>query len=427
MVRVIFLIYILIAFVSCTSSGPALFGKQSLHEQYGKKLVNAGLQETTIGNLWFTTADNALVQPLQITVPFKQTGYFSADQPRAIGLQFSANRGAKLIFRLDKNPSNGFVLFTELWRVKQNGSPVLLTALDTTNREFSYDVDDADTYILRLQPELLKSGDYTLSISVAPSLAFPVPGKAARVGSVWGDARDGGARNHEGIDIFAPKRTPVIAIADGVINRVEETRIGGKVVWLRPKDKNLNLYYAHLDEQLVSSGQNVRLGDTLGLVGNTGNAKTTPPHLHFGIYGFGGAINPLPFVNPVTQQAPEINAGRLKIRAYAKTSKEVTVSNKIVQKHTPAFITDLSSQFATVQLPDGSIQKLQTVSLQQIDNQIVNANIKDSLSLLESPDIYAPTKKILPAKTVLQIMGSYNGYSFIKTGDEFGWIKSNSL
>ena len=47
---------------------------------------------------------------------------------------------------------------------------------------------------------------------------------------------------------------------------------------------------------MVSGGNRVRVGDTLGFVGNTGNAKTTPPHLHFGIYTRGGAIDPLPFV-----------------------------------------------------------------------------------------------------------------------------------
>lgn len=58
---------------------------------------------------------------------------------------------------------------------------------------------------------------------------------------------------------------------------------GGKVVWMRDEARGMSLYYAHLDSQHVAAGAYVRPGDTLGFVGKTGNARTTPPHLHFGI------------------------------------------------------------------------------------------------------------------------------------------------
>jgi murein DD-endopeptidase MepM/ murein hydrolase activator NlpD len=258
MVKISIIIFSLLFFVSCTTSGPAIFGKQSLHEQYGKKLSNAGLKETALGRSWFTEAEKALSQPLSVTLPFKQRGYFAPDKPRAIGLAFTAKRGSKLVFSLVQNPVNGFVIYGELWRRATNGDYKLLSSLDTAQSGFSYVAEDVSTLILRLQPELLGSGEYTLSIAVEPSLGFPVSGKSARVGSVWGDRRDAGARSHEGIDIFAPKRTPVVASANGTVNRVEETAIGGKVVWLKPDGQPLNLYYAHLDEQLVTAGQNVK-------------------------------------------------------------------------------------------------------------------------------------------------------------------------
>jgi murein DD-endopeptidase MepM/ murein hydrolase activator NlpD len=68
-----------------------------------------------------------------------------------------------------------------------------------------------------------------------------------------------------------------IAAANGRISSVTENNLGGKVMFMRPAGKDFTLYYAHLDEQLVSEGQDVRTGDTIGLVGNTGNARTTPP------------------------------------------------------------------------------------------------------------------------------------------------------
>ena len=142
---------------------------------------------------------------------------------------------------------------------------------------FSYLADDDGQHLLRVQPELLRTGRYTLRIQREPSLAFPVHGKNdVAVGSFWGVDRDAGARRHEGIDIFAKRGTPVVAAAAGLITRVNETPRGGKVVWLADTEHGQHMYYAHLDQQLVQPGQTVQTGDTLGLVGNTGNARTTP-------------------------------------------------------------------------------------------------------------------------------------------------------
>jgi hypothetical protein len=135
--------------------------------------------------------------------------------------------------------------------------------------------------------------------SVLPSadeLVFPVSGARSNIGSFFGDSRSGGKRKHEGIDIFAKKSTPVVAVCDGYITAVENGGLGGKSVWLRSNDGDWSAYYAHLDVQKVVAGQYVQQGDILGTVGNTGNAKYTPSHLHFCIYTYTGAINPLPIV-----------------------------------------------------------------------------------------------------------------------------------
>jgi murein DD-endopeptidase MepM/ murein hydrolase activator NlpD len=132
--------------------------------------------------------------------------------------------------------------------------------------------------------------------AVSKTLAYPVAGKRSMVGSFWGASRGGGVRKHKGIDIFASKGTPVVALADGRITLKETTKVGGKVLWLKPTRHNWEAYYAHLDKQLVKEGQYVRKGQVIGTVGNTGNAKHTPSHLHFGIYTDNGPINPLPYV-----------------------------------------------------------------------------------------------------------------------------------
>jgi murein DD-endopeptidase MepM/ murein hydrolase activator NlpD len=99
------------------------------------------------------------------------------------------------------------------------------------------------------------------------------------------------------VDIFAPRDTPVLAAAPGIVSSVATTRRGGHVVWIWDGARRQSHYYAHLARQAVGPGERVQAGDVIGYVGNTGNARTTPPHLHFGIYAAGdGPIDPLPFV-----------------------------------------------------------------------------------------------------------------------------------
>jgi len=139
-------------------------------------------------------------------------------------------------------------------------------------------------------------------------LGFPVEGRGmGSIQSVFGAERDGGRREHHGVDIFAPRGTPVLAATDGRVRRVRETPMGGKVVWVREPVHEASLYYAHLDSQHVSNGQMVERGDTVGFVGNTGNARTTPPHLHFGLYRR-GPIDPWPFLDPPRTELPELTA-----------------------------------------------------------------------------------------------------------------------
>ena len=130
-----------------------------------------------------------------------------------------------------------------------------------------------------------------------PSLAFPVDVTPARAPqSTFGVPRDAGRRRHEGIDLFAPRGTAVVAVASGVA-RPATNRLGGNVVWLHAPASGRTYYYAHLDHWAIGPVALVRAGDVLGYVGNTGNAARTAPHLHFGIYER-GAIDPWPFVQP---------------------------------------------------------------------------------------------------------------------------------
>lgn len=140
----------------------------------------------------------------------------------------------------------------------------------------------------------------------------PVPGgHCPVVGAVagrdfsndWGYPRPGG-RTHQGNDIFANRGTPVVAITDGVVIRMNtlegQNRLGGLTVTYRTGDGS-EWYNAHLDEIQpgLTIGSRVAAGEQIGTVGNTGNARTTPPHLHIGRRVSGGWVNPYPTIAPL--------------------------------------------------------------------------------------------------------------------------------
>lgn len=134
------------------------------------------------------------------------------------------------------------------------------------------------------------------------AIRIPVVGVAARdLDDSWHAPRDGGAREHKGIDIFAPKGREVVAVADGVISYIGDQRLGGHCVWLTT-DNGASFYYAHLDRWApgLYEGMEVQSGDLLGFVGNTGNAAHTPSHLHFGINQNDQMVNPYPILARAT-------------------------------------------------------------------------------------------------------------------------------
>lgn len=132
-----------------------------------------------------------------------------------------------------------------------------------------------------------------------PPDALPVPVEgvpASRVADTWGAPR-GRDRRHQGVDIFAPRGTVVRSTTRGVVVSVREGGLGGRQVWVLGPARQRH-YYAHLDTwaEGLAAGDVVWPGDALGGVGNSGNARGTPTHLHYGVYGDTGALDPLPLL-----------------------------------------------------------------------------------------------------------------------------------
>ncbi len=138
----------------------------------------------------------------------------------------------------------------------------------------------------------------------APS-RIPIP--VARVqkhdiADTWGGARSEG-RKHEGVDIFAPTGTPIYASSDGMIVKIGWNRLGGKTVTIwGPGDRRY--YYAHLSRYAkITEQQIITRGTLIGFVGTTGNARSTPAHLHFGVYDQNwNAINPFSMLEEHSRQ-----------------------------------------------------------------------------------------------------------------------------
>lgn len=131
------------------------------------------------------------------------------------------------------------------------------------------------------------------SVQVGNFICPITPGRTSFIDS-WGFPRSGG-RRHKGVDMFAVRGEPLYAVQAGVAS-ASSNSLGGISVHLRA-DTGHTYYYAHLDSRAFSGSVRVAQGEVIGYVGNTGNARTTSPHLHFEIRPGGGSpVNPYPTV-----------------------------------------------------------------------------------------------------------------------------------
>lgn len=431
---VVFFVSLLAVLFSCKSGSINPFKAASPHEQYQRKLIASGLDKTGMGIAWIQAATQGLVSPLRVKVPYQELGYFAADHTPVTAYRFSLQEGQRLSISLDKKPAEQFMVYMDLWLQEPGKQPKLLSSADTLGNPVTVDIEDSGEYVLRLQPELLRSGSYTLKIMAGPSLEYPVGSlKRDHMQSFFGAGRDNNQRKHEGIDFMAARSTPVVAIARGTVVRVNENNLGGKVVWMRPAGKNYMLYYAHLDQQIAVEGQQVNFGDTLGLIGNTGNAKTTVPHLHFGIYGPSGAVDPFPFVNPkiITPSKPTVDLDvlgasmRLRKPASLLAGSDVSAAGASLKTSTVMQIDGASGSLYRVRLPDGSKGFISGAALSPVTKPLRKMRLaSNQLQVFERADSLGAVKTWLTAGSMAEVLGVFDDYQLINSGEITGWIKN---
>jgi murein DD-endopeptidase MepM/ murein hydrolase activator NlpD len=161
------------------------------------------------------------------------------------------------------------------------------------------------------QPSVSAPASATLSspVPAIPSpagLIVPVQGMGVSQLSDTYTATRSEGRTHEAIDIMAPRGTPVLAVTDGTVEKLFESKQGGLTLYQFEPSGKLAYYYAHLDRYAagVVEGKSLRQGEVIGYVGSTGNASPEGPHLHFAVFVLGPerqwwkgtAINPYPLL-----------------------------------------------------------------------------------------------------------------------------------
>ena len=164
------------------------------------------------------------------------------------------------------------------------------------------------------------------------------------------------------MDIFAARHTAVLAPSNASVTRVGEGEVGGRYVWLYDSKRSMYLYFAHLETREVERGDQISAGEQIGTVGNTGNARYTPPHLHFGIYR-NGPIDPFNFIAE-TDTVPEKITGDTQllgkivraIRPSVLRSSPTTAGmfTDTLQTDSMMTVTALTGDLCRVQLLDGS-------------------------------------------------------------------------
>ena len=415
-----------------------LFDHRTPRERYEASLAAAGLDHTALARDWTDAAERALRAAPVVTSPHIEEGYLPPGEPAALALRITARRGQEVVFESELVGDSTSLLFLEAWRVESDSAVRFhrVAAADSGARSLRFEPRDDADYVLRVQPELLRGGRVRVSLRIGPTLAFPIlDGNERAVRSTFGVPRDGGAREHHGIDIFAPRGTVAVAAAKARVARVENTPRGGNVVWLRD-ERGYSLYYAHLDRQHVNEGDEVQRGDTIGFVGNTGNAITTPPHLHFGIYRRGeGPMDPWWFLHRPAREAPRLVADTALLGAWTRTAaNEATLraapdvratSARLLPRHTAMRVQTAVGSWYRVRLPDGTTGYLAARLLEAAQRAVETTELAPGEAVRSRPGGTDPSTVIEEVTTgdAVPVLGRFGDYLLVRTSaGRSGWV-----
>ncbi len=436
---ILFLLLPLLLIIPCCKKEivPEPYKPTHAHDGYLHSLREANLSDTALGRDWIFSADEALKKPLDITLPLEEIFYISPNEALAVAYRFDVKRGQKIELEVSVESEKPSRLFIDCFRVRDEleADLLLVASANESERFLAFEPRRDAQYIIRLQPELLRGGRYKVTLQKDASLDFPVSGKtSSAILSVFGVPRDAGRRVHNGVDIFARRYTPVLAPSDAEVRRVGKNDLGGNVIWLYDSKRAISLYFAHLQTQDVVPSTRVKAGQRIGTMGNTGNARTTPPHLHFGIYARGsGPVDPAPYITKIEKTPISVSADLEMLGRWAR-SKESDVSLRVsasgrsdrimsLNQYSPMKIQAAVSRWYRVLLPDGTSGFVYEDSLEPIDESLENLRALANQEVRETPLYDAPAKEVLGAGDTFAVLGSYDGYWLVRTNQgKTGWM-----
>ncbi len=302
--RVLWLLLLLLILEGCSEINKA---KDILTNPSARQVYQRDLKiNDELFAIWKSEKEKSIENnSVSINLPYRESGKFFPKSFSVYSYLIELHRGDFLSVKIQQD-STSSLTFIDVLSV-ENSVYKNIKSSKFGEQTLQFEIEEDNLYKVVVQPEIDASSFFIIEIERSPLYLFPVAGgKNSDAQSFWGAQREGGKRSHEGIDIFAKRGTPVIATVNGRITSSGEKGLGGKQVWLRDIKRGQSIYYAHLDSIAPIKKYQVEAGDTLGFVGNTGNARTTAPHLHFGIYRrYGGAINPYYFIKQNDYKFPE--------------------------------------------------------------------------------------------------------------------------
>lgn len=273
---------------------PGKAAAQSFSVQVDGQAVSGTMAELRNGQLM--VAVRPLVEAMGATVTWSQEHYMLTIRRNGsqlamwIGSQVAFHDGERLTAPVEPYLKNDRSMVPAWWLAIRLGADVRFTG---------------DTLIVNMGGAAVApqrpAGGHPLA---KPHYVFPFPAGVRYDPYVdtMGAPRfwQGNSFAHEGIDIFASRGTPLVAVASGTIVRFGWNTLGGYRVTVQLDDHpEYRFYYAHLDSYApgLREGGRVRAGQLIGYVGSTGEGPERtegkfPNHLHFGVYGPNGAINP---------------------------------------------------------------------------------------------------------------------------------------
>ena len=430
------------ALYACTGIGPTtnLFRPSSLHDQYRQSLREARLDRTALGTDWVAAAERALRDSLTISVPYRESGYFSASKPFATGYRLSVQRGDRFLIRVETQGQKTVQVFIDVFGLDERNRSSLLAFSKADTNVLVWEPRRTQTCLIRIQPELLRSARYTISVTREPALSFPVQGRDSRqISSYFGAPRDGGRRRHEGIDIFAPRGTPALASVAGIVTGVGTNSLGGNVAFVSDNERNIRLYYAHLDRWNVSNGQHVLVGDTVGFVGNTGNARTISPHLHFGIYDFNrAATDPLPFIRLGRGPARQALLAATRLGDSVRVSVAQTFvrfspsSNAPILCELPKLsaltVVGGTEAWLRIELPNGQTGYVAATATEAVKRPIRRMLLATPCDLRDAADSRAAVIKTLATGSVVDVLAASDTFQLVRDANgQTGWLAQTAL